>query len=262
MGRKRTAKWKRLYLCLAGVSLALLCACTAEQKHATVNPADEHLLCGKELLGRKDFEAAAAELQQALSLASPQPPADEALYGLGLVFAHEDNPGRDLATSQEQFLRLISEYPSSPLAQEAEIWVLLLKEMQCMKTREKELTDLRPKSKPEVLQAESYLQRGEQMIEQGKFPEGMRYYERAAALAPCEPPGDRALFDMALVFVHHNNPGRDYNRSLALFQKLIHDFPESSQVPQASVWIDVLQTIEKAKQVDIEIEETQKQLIH
>ncbi|HNR14203.1 MAG TPA: hypothetical protein PLG17_04985 [Thermodesulfobacteriota bacterium] len=261
MGRERATKRKRFYLCLASLILALSCACTAERTCAPENPAQEHLVCGKELLSRKDFEPALTEFQLALSLAGPLPPGDEALYGIGLVYAHEDNPAKDLAASQQQFAHLVSEYPASPFAPEAEIWILMLKELQILKTREKKLTAPQPETRPEIASAEKYLLSGRKLVEQGKFAEGLSYYDRALALAPCESPGDHALMDMALVFVHHNNPGRDYNKSLVLFRKLIHDFPSSSLVPQAAMWIDVLQTLEKTKQVDIEIEEKQKQLI-
>jgi hypothetical protein len=41
---------------------------------------------------------------------------------------------------------------------------------------------------------------------------------------------------------------------------LIDTFPQSELADQARVWVNVLQTIEKTKQVDIEIEEKKKEL--
>ena len=50
-------------------------------------------------------------------------PADEALYNLGLIYAHIDNPAKDYEKSQKYFHVLIEEFPDSELAEEGRIWL-------------------------------------------------------------------------------------------------------------------------------------------
>jgi TolA-binding protein len=80
------------------------------------------------LLAAGDFEGFISENQRVLSLAHPRSSKDEALFNLGLVYAHEGNPKKDFSKSLDFFKRLIREHPRSPLAEQAKIWVGLLQE--------------------------------------------------------------------------------------------------------------------------------------
>jgi hypothetical protein len=78
---------------------------------------------------------------------------------------------------------------------------------------------------------------------------------------------------MGLIHAHPGYPKRDTTKSLALFRRLIKDYPRSPWVEQARAWAAVLQeneklsrsveelnrVIEKSKQVDIEIEEKKRE---
>jgi tetratricopeptide (TPR) repeat protein len=80
------------------------------------------------LLAAGDFEGCINENQRVLSLAHPRSSKDEALFNLGLVYAHEGNPKKDFLKSLDFFKRLIREHPRSPLVEQAKIWVGLLQE--------------------------------------------------------------------------------------------------------------------------------------
>jgi tetratricopeptide (TPR) repeat protein len=80
------------------------------------------------LLAAGDFEGFISENQRVLSPAHPRSPKDEALFNLGLVYAHEGNPKKDYLKSLDYFKRLIHDYPKSPLVEQAKIWVGLLQE--------------------------------------------------------------------------------------------------------------------------------------
>jgi tetratricopeptide (TPR) repeat protein len=80
------------------------------------------------LLAAGDFEGFISENQKVLSLAHPRSPKDEALFNLGLVYAHEGNPKKDYSKSLEYFKRLIHDCPRSSLVEQAKIWVGLLQE--------------------------------------------------------------------------------------------------------------------------------------
>ena len=82
----------------------------------------------QKLLAAGDFEGFISENQKILSLAYPRSPKDEALFNLGLVYAHEGNPKKDFSKSLDFFKRLIREHPRSPLVEQAKIWVGLLQE--------------------------------------------------------------------------------------------------------------------------------------
>lgn len=109
------------------------------------------------------------------------------------------------------------------------------------------------------------------------------------------PPGDESLFMTGLIYAHYGNPGRDYEKPLAVFKRLVKVFPQSPLSGEAKIWIGILQeqakltaktedlnkgirklqsenerlqreidelkmTIKKSKQVDIEIDGKTKEL--
>ncbi|MGC1456401.1 MAG: tetratricopeptide repeat protein, partial [Nitrospirota bacterium] len=80
------------------------------------------------------------------------------------------------------------------------------------------------------------------------------------ALSPKSPPGDEALFYMGLIYVHYGNLKKDYSKALTFFRRVAKEFPQSLRAEEAKIWVGVLEAIEKAKQVDIQIEEKKKEL--
>jgi tetratricopeptide (TPR) repeat protein len=109
-----------------------------ETKPAETKPPDvkvEDVAEGREsqtrsqrLLAAGDFEGFISENQRVLSLAHPRSSKDEALFNLGLVYAHEGNPKKDYLISLDFFKRLTHDYPRSPLVEQAKIWIGLLQE--------------------------------------------------------------------------------------------------------------------------------------
>jgi outer membrane protein assembly factor BamD (BamD/ComL family) len=71
----------------------------------------------------QNFEEAVQENLQILEKAGNKKPADEALYNLGLIYAHIDNPAKDFKKSQKYFHVLIEQFPDSELAEEGRIWL-------------------------------------------------------------------------------------------------------------------------------------------
>jgi tetratricopeptide (TPR) repeat protein len=94
---------------------------------------EEHLRLGQNLLARGDFERSLKENQNALFLSGKNPPGDEALFQIGLIYAHPENPKKDYEKSLEQFKRLIKDYPGSPRVDEARTWTGILQENQKLK---------------------------------------------------------------------------------------------------------------------------------
>jgi tetratricopeptide (TPR) repeat protein len=77
----------------------------------------------RKVVENHNFEEAVQENLQILEKAGKKKPADEALYNLGLIYAHIDNPAKDYKKSQKYFHVLIEQFPDSELAEEGRIWL-------------------------------------------------------------------------------------------------------------------------------------------
>jgi len=167
MGRKPTRKGKHLYLSIAGLILLSPLGCatiekttvqvevstaSVETKEVTDTGtaaapggskeqertkedimAHEHLLHGQKLFIQGDYEGSLKEYKEVLSLSANRTPADEALFNMGLIYAHPGNAKRNLATSLSVFQRLMKDYPQSPWAGQAKIWAELFLENETLK---------------------------------------------------------------------------------------------------------------------------------
>jgi tetratricopeptide (TPR) repeat protein len=135
------------------------------------------------------------------------------------------------------------------------------------KAKEVEETPEEQRKKEEALRQErrakqigDYLASAKKLLEQGDFDGSLKRSQRSLSLSGKTPPGDEALFTMALVYVHYKNPKKDYVKAIGLFERLLREYPESALADQSRTWVDVLQVIERLKKVDIDVEEKKKGL--
>ena len=98
------------------------------QKEETLKILSEHLLQARRLLEQRDYEGALKENQKILSFSNQNPPGDEALFNMGLIYAHFSNPKKDYGKSVVFFRKLMKDYPQSPLVEQARIWTGILQE--------------------------------------------------------------------------------------------------------------------------------------
>ncbi len=99
------------------------------------------------------------------------------------------------------------------------------------------------------------------LIESGDFQ---------AALAKCEellgrtPASGEAipeiLYRKGLIYIHYDNPAKDYRRALSAFRRIVDAHPASGRVEEAKIWIGILDGMEKTRQIDLEIERKKKEL--
>jgi len=82
----------------------------------------------RKLLEQGDYEGALKENRKILTSYENIPPGDEALFNLGIIYAHYGYPDRDRRKSIVFFQRLVRVFPQSPLARKAKIWMGLLHE--------------------------------------------------------------------------------------------------------------------------------------
>ncbi len=73
----------------------------------------------------RQYEAAMAKN---LSVLNSYPPslADQALFQLGLLYAHPENPNQDYEKSLGSFNKIINEFSESRLKYQAKLWVLFI----------------------------------------------------------------------------------------------------------------------------------------
>jgi len=94
---------------------------------------------------RRNFEASLKESRTALELFS-RSLGDQALFQIGLVHAHPENPNQNIENSTMAFQKLINNYPNSSLRSQAELWIMHLRRIQdqeaTLKTRKQEIGKL------------------------------------------------------------------------------------------------------------------------
>jgi TolA-binding protein len=100
----------------------------AYKPEESTRTACELLLRSKKLLPRGDYAGSLKESQRVLSLPGKNSHKDQALFQMGLIYAHVDNPQRDFGKALDFFKRVIKDYPKSPLAEEARVWAGVLQE--------------------------------------------------------------------------------------------------------------------------------------
>lgn len=91
-------------------------------------------------------------------------------------------------------------------------------------------------------------------VESGDFDEAIRECHEMLSLPGSDRQADLVLFDLGLLYAHYANPKKDYKRSLLYFNRLVRDYPRSPLFEEAKIWASLLETMEKAKWVDIELE--------
>jgi tetratricopeptide (TPR) repeat protein len=287
MGRKRTGFWKHVHLCLAGLISLSLASCAAVQEVKQREEVQDHLERGQRLLAQGDFQGAQVALEQVLFLSPRRPPEDEALLGLGLIYAHFGNAKKDYKKAAAYFNRLMTSYPKSLLGEQAKIWANLLQENENLnrslqeaqqnasklkqtveKLEKAKQTEAKPEPKTdEPDEAREALVRSQKLLAQGDFEGALAAAQKALSLSPRKPPEDDALLTLGLIYAHPGNPKKDFKKSLEFFGRLVKEYPKSLSAEGGKVWIGVLQeneklteVIQKSKQVDLEIEEKKREI--
>lgn len=177
------------------------------------------------------------------------PPADVALYTLGEVYAHHAYPGRNYAVSKEYFVRLIANFPDSPLSPEARTFVALY---EAFAEKEKKISTLEKEQKTRMPAREAFLDRN--------FEAAVKENLRLIKASGQKPPADQALYNLGLIYAHIDNPAKDFQKAQGYFAELIKEYPASSLVAESRVWLGLFEVFEKVQQIDLDIEQQKKQL--
>ena len=263
--------------------LSLWGCATSEKRKIEINPqeeANQHLRRGQDLLSQNDFEGALNANQEILVLTTHQPPEDEALFYIGMIFAHPEYSGRDAAKSLYFFSRVKEAYPKSLWAVQARAWVKMLQQNQRLNQRLNQLDSQvvqfqqeKIKAAAEEREARQPFLNSRELLSREKYEEAFKEIQKILTASPRQSLEDEALFQAGLIYAHPANPKRDFAKAITFFKKLMKDHPQSPWTELAKDWTGMLrendrlnqaveklnQTIEKSKQVDIEIEEKRRE---
>jgi TolA-binding protein len=121
------------------------------------------------------------------------------------------------------------------------------------------LTSCAPLGIKLVKEENADLRRGQDLLVRGDFAGALRENQRVLARFPQTPPGDTALFNIGLIYVHYANPKRDMGLARVFFARLEKEFPESPRRVEARAWSNILETLEKTKRQDIKVEEKKRE---
>jgi hypothetical protein len=94
----------------------------------------QRLLKARKLMEAGDYKAALKRYRM-LRTAASDSVGDQALYQIGLIYCHPDNPDRDLSKALDSFRTITSDYRQSALTLEADIWTANIEEYQHKKTQ-------------------------------------------------------------------------------------------------------------------------------
>ena len=86
-----------------------------------------------------DFESALKQNQAAL--AKRKGAADLALYNIGVILAHPENPKKDQGKAINCFKALVAEYPRSIYAEPSKVWIDLLEQQRKLKEERQKLAE-------------------------------------------------------------------------------------------------------------------------
>jgi outer membrane protein assembly factor BamD (BamD/ComL family) len=152
MGGKQTRGREHICLCVAILIFLSLLGCNFKAVHK--REAARHLEYGRQLLVQKNYEDALREYQKVISISPQAPPADEALFYIGLICAHPGNPRKDYEKSASYFKKLIKEFPQSPSREPARILIGMLQDIESLNRTIERLSHIIEESKRVDIQLE------------------------------------------------------------------------------------------------------------
>jgi len=275
LGRKQIGKRQCFHFFIACLIIIIFSGCASFSGNRIRMAANDHLEKGQILFEQGDFEEASKENQRVLSLIDRGEPADRALFNMGLIYAHQDNPDRDYVRAVELFKRVLEEYPDSPLYNHAKVLFYVLNDNMKSKTRIENLSGINDyllqndelndnmKSKTRIENQSGindYLPQNDELIKINDFNKALDVNQQALSVSENGQRLDKVLFNIGFIYAHHDNPDKNYKLSIEYFERLIKEYPQSPLIDQAKVWQGLLNIIEKSKQVDIEIDQKKKEL--
>lgn len=143
MGKERRKKGKHLFLHSACILIILFfsAGCATTLNFHKRWQAHKHLDFADKLIIKGDYELALKEDEEVLRLYPVGSPGDKALFHMGLIWAHPDNPRKDYNKTLECFQRIVSDFPDSALMEEVMVWVGAINNLISLESNIKDLEE-------------------------------------------------------------------------------------------------------------------------
>jgi TolA-binding protein len=97
-------------------------------------------------------------------------------------------------------------------------------------------------------------------VKEKRFKEAAAVYNKIMSEAPDSAPAADALFELALLNAHHDNPQRDYVQTTRTFAEFIKRYPDNKRTEEARTWISVLKTVQELKKQNEHLNESIEEL--
>ena len=143
MGKKRGKKGKYFFLhgaCLL-IILLLSAGCATTLNFQKKRQGQKHLDMAEELISKGNYEGALKEDEEVVRLFPIVSPGDSAMFHMGLILAHPDNPQRNYEKALECFQRLVSDFPQGTFKEEVRVWVGAINEIILCERKIKDLEE-------------------------------------------------------------------------------------------------------------------------
>jgi len=166
MGRERAGQGQHFCFCLA--LLIFVSGCSLWQESSRQREMRESLQAGNQMLVHGDFDGSLKAFQSVVVTAQDKPPADVAVYKTGVLFAHPHNPKRDLRKAMSAFSQVVTSFPSSGWAEQARVWVELLKEAEEAKQKAEQSREAIERSQLELEKNRQAMEKSKQEMERSR----------------------------------------------------------------------------------------------
>lgn len=275
MGRKRNRKRQYLLFYLAPVLVWFLGGCAFLEQIERDRNLEERQALGQQLKNTGKYDQA-LQVYKDLAVAYPhQPPGDLALRETASLLIHPGQPQKKYREALDTWWKLVKNFPQSPYAAEARTWISLLTEyLDQQKLLDKEKQNLsQAKNQSEDCRARleelkqdqknvhlDLIARNQKLMAHKDFDKALDENLSILSKNGNKPPADEALYALGLIYAHDENPKKDSLKALAYFSRLVREFPRSWRTEEAKVWIRNIETFERSKQIDLEIERKRKHL--
>jgi outer membrane protein assembly factor BamD (BamD/ComL family) len=92
------------------------------------------------------------------------------------------------------------------------------------------------------------LRHGQSLLNRAHYDASINEYQKVVMLAHEGSPSDAALFNIGVIYAHPLNPGRDPQKALDYFNRVVAGYPGSAWRQHAQAWIGVLEDAKKSQQ--------------
>jgi TolA-binding protein len=97
-------------------------------------------------------------------------------------------------------------------------------------------------------------------VKEKRFKEAAEACNKIMADSPGSPLAADALFEIALINAHLDNPQRDYAQAARSFAEFIKRYPDNRRADEARTWISVLRTVQELKKQNEHLNESIEEL--